>query len=231
MPDMSGPVATGRDSRYTLTIDDVADRYAHAGHPRTPRTVQRYCASGHLDAIKGSTLLGDKYFIDPESVSRHISQIEELVALQTRPSGLDTSRHDATPKPAPLVDDSARQGATVSPPVTVAATTENVAKPEPDQTRHVATAPTSDADTSRQDATDSAHVSRHVALLEREVERLVEDKQFLREQVRTKDQQIAALLERDKETNFLVQGLQKMLSPLLGYGRRAEPEEPPRPTM
>ena len=32
-----------------------------------------------------------------------------------------------------------------------------------------------------------------------------------------------ALLERDKETNYLVRGLQEMLSPLLGGGRRQDP--------
>ena len=41
---------------------------------------------------------------------------------------------------------------------------------------------------------------------------------FLRDQVGVKDTQIAALLERDKETNYLVRGLQTMLAPLLGRG-------------
>ena len=33
---------------------------------------------------------------------------------------------------------------------------------------------------------------------------------------------IAALLERDKETNYLVRGLQTMLAPLLGRGGNAD---------
>jgi hypothetical protein len=37
-----------------------------------------------------------------------------------------------------------------------------------------------------------------------------------------KDTQIAALLERDKETNYLVRGLQTMLAPLLGRGANAD---------
>ena len=49
---------------------------------------------------------------------------------------------------------------------------------------------------------------------------------FLRDQVGVKDTQIAALLERDKETNYLVRGLQTMLAPLLGRG--AEPHKPPQ---
>ena len=72
---------------------------------------------------------------------------------------------------------------------------------------------------SRPDATSPSDTSRYVAQLEREVARADEDKIFLRGQIKTKDEQIAALLERDKETNFLVRGLQQMLSPLLGAPR------------
>ena len=35
------------------------------------------------------------------------------------------------------------------------------------------------------------------------------------EEIKIKNQQIAALLERDHETNFLIRGLQTMLGPLL----------------
>lgn len=221
MPDASGPVATGRDNSYALTIDQAADLYARAGHPRTARSIQRYCASGHLDAVKETTMLGDKYFINAGSVSRHIAQIEELIALDNRSTGRGLSRPAATENTAPNLSDSARQDTTVSPPVAVAVATDRPANPEPDHGRQTPTPP---ADASRPDATEAGLVSRHVALLEREVERLTEDKIFLRDQVKTKDEQIAALLERDRETNFLVQGLQKMLAPLLGGGRREPPE-------
>jgi hypothetical protein len=65
-------------------------------------------------------------------------------------------------------------------------------------------------------------VSRYVAGLEREVERLLEDKKFDREQINTKDSQIAALLERDRETNILVRGLQQMIPQLLGIAPRQQ---------
>ena len=45
-----------------------------------------------------------------------------------------------------------------------------------------------------------------------------EQGEFFRHQIEVKDTQIAALLERDKETNYLVRGLQTMLAPLLGRG-------------
>ncbi len=59
-------------------------------------------------------------------------------------------------------------------------------------------------------------MSHHVGRLEIENE-------FLRRQIDVKDTQIAALLERDKETNFLIRGLQTMLAPLLGRGSEDEP--------
>ena len=51
--------------------------------------------------------------------------------------------------------------------------------------------------------------SRYVAALEREND-------FLRGQITVKDTQIGELTERARETNHLIAGLQKMLSPLLG---------------
>jgi hypothetical protein len=63
----------------------------------------------------------------------------------------------------------------------------------------------------RQDATAENFMTRYV-------DRIESENVFLREQVDRKDQQIEALLERDKETNFLVRGLQQMLTPLLGNG-------------
>jgi hypothetical protein len=90
-PDPPRQAATSPD-QYTLTIEEAAARYEHAGHPRTIRTIQRYCANGHLDSLRQETSFGDKYMITPESVARHIAQIAEL-ASTTR---LDLSRQAAT---------------------------------------------------------------------------------------------------------------------------------------
>ena len=89
---MSRQVATNTDTNYSLSIDDAAQLYARAGHPRTTRSIQRYCANGHLEAIKMATTLGDKYFINADSVARHISQIEELISLDQRAASRDLSR-------------------------------------------------------------------------------------------------------------------------------------------
>ena len=90
--DMPRLVATSPDE-YTLTIEEAAARYEHAGRPRTIRSIQRYCAKGHLDSLRQETTFGDKYLITPESVARHIAQIAELATATSRV----LSRQDPTP--------------------------------------------------------------------------------------------------------------------------------------
>src|SRR5579862_9154303 len=64
-------------------------------------------------------------------------------------------------------------------------------------------------------AATTSDVSRRVAADARVVELLERENLFLREQIAVKDKQIAEQLERAHETNSLVHGLQRMLSPLL----------------
>src|ERR1700684_3816549 len=91
--DLSRPVATTDDSDFTLTIEDALERYARAGLPRTPRSIQRYCAKGHLQCRLIETEFGEKYLIAPASVDKHIAYIEEVRLAATSP---DLSRHVAT---------------------------------------------------------------------------------------------------------------------------------------
>ncbi len=89
--DTARPAATDPDS-YALTIEDAALRYEHAGYPRTLRSIQRYCAKGHLDCLRQETTFGDRFMITPQSVARHIAQIDELAQATHR----DMPRPDAT---------------------------------------------------------------------------------------------------------------------------------------
>src|ERR1700686_3037347 len=91
--DLSRQVATSTDSDFTLTIDEALERYARAGLPRTPRSIQRYCAKGHLDCRRIETEFGEKYLISPSSLDKHIAYIEEVRPVAT---GRDTSRLVAT---------------------------------------------------------------------------------------------------------------------------------------
>src|ERR1700691_3338894 len=92
--DLSRPVATSDASYFTLTIDDALERYAKAGLPRTPRSIQRYCAKGHLECRLIETQFGEKYLIAPASVDKHIAYIEEVRPVAT---GRDVPRQVATP--------------------------------------------------------------------------------------------------------------------------------------
>src|SRR6202049_5338985 len=85
MDDMSGLAATTPDSDFTPSIDEALERYARAGLPRTPRSVQRYCAKGHLDCRRIETPSGEKYLISPASVDKHIAYIEEVRPVATSP--------------------------------------------------------------------------------------------------------------------------------------------------
>jgi hypothetical protein len=173
--DPSRLVATSSYSDFTLTIEDALALYAEAGIPRTPRSIQRYCAKQHLSSRRIETEFGEKYLITRASVEKHIAYIKEITPATSR----DLPRPAATTVAAENNDDMPRQEA----PTTI------------DQSRPAATIPLEE--------------SRYVASLEGQVE-------FLRGQVRVKDTQIAEMTERARETNVLIGGLQKKLTPLLG---------------
>jgi hypothetical protein len=184
--DSSRLAATTTDSEFSLSIDEALERYARAGLPRTPRSVQRYCAKGHLQCRLTETPFGEKYLITPESVDRHIAYIEEVrpdaaSRDETRQVATETAKQDESETVTPHADTSGE-------------------KPRP-----AATGPD----------------NRYVTRLESEVE-------FLRGQIVTKDSQIKELTERSRETNFLIQGLQTMLTPLLGRAQDT-PSDTPRP--
>ena len=194
--DSSRHVATDHDNEFTLSIEEVAERYAAAGHARTIRTLQRYCASGHLAAQKIATTTGDKYLVTPQSVARHLAQIEELQALDTVATDRDWSRHVATSVAAQ--QSASEQG-------TSQATSGDGGRP----------------------ASTTHDTSPYVARLEREVEQAKDERDFLREQIDRKDKTIDSLIERGRETNILVRGLQEMLTPLLGAPHREPPADRP----
>lgn len=186
--DPSRHAATSPD-QYSLSIEEAAARYERAGHPRTLRSIQRYCARGHLDCLRQETPFGEKYLITPESLARHIAQIAELAAI-----GSDMSRRVAAPV-APEMP---------SGPASTAAAT------SPDASRHAATA-------------------EFIDQLEKRLEEKDGEIGFLRSEVSIKNDQIKDLTERARETNHLIAGLQKMLTPLLG--RSAERADIPDTTQ
>src|SRR5258708_33985529 len=80
----SRPAATSSDIDFTLTIEDALALYAQAGIPRTPRSIQRYCAKQHLFSRRVETEFGEKYLITRASVEKHIAYIKEVTPRTSR---------------------------------------------------------------------------------------------------------------------------------------------------
>jgi hypothetical protein len=174
--DLSRHAATTLDSDFTLSIDEAAALYERAGHPRTPRSIQRYCAKGHLDYRRMETPFGEKFLINLASVTKHIAYIEEVKPAAT---GRDLSRHAATD---------------------VAGENNEIVL--------------------RHEAATETQLSRPVAADTRIIELLERENEFLRSQVGVKDAQIGELQERAHKTNALINGLQRLLAPLLAAPER-----------
>jgi hypothetical protein len=86
------PVAPTDEHGYLLSVEEAADRYAAAGHPRTIRAIQKYCRRSDLESQKVETTYGERYLITPASIDRHIAMIIE----RSQASGLEQPRPAAT---------------------------------------------------------------------------------------------------------------------------------------
>ena len=187
---MSRPAATSSDTDYTLSLGEVSDRYAKAGHPRTLRSLQRYCVNGHLDAQKIATATGDKFLVTSLSVARHIAQIEELTALEPDATGRDAPRQVATPF--------------------VSQQSDNKEEPSPstgdDRPRQAATS----SDNDLRQKTESA-TSRYVEQLEKRIEEKDDVIGMLRGELSQRNDELVRRNERERETNILIRGLQNLV--------------------
>src|SRR5579864_1288980 len=176
MDEQPRPDANGDERAYTLTVDDALLRYEAAGHGRTPRAIQKYCARGDLDCIKEDTEYGQRYRITPGSVARHLEQIEQV----SQAKGRERSRPDANIRPNEIESSAAENdGASVR-------------------------------EQSRPDATEAHYVGQ----LEKRLDEKDGEISFLRSEIAVKNEQIKEQTARAQETNVLIQGLQKMLTPL-----------------
>ena len=61
------------DHQYSLSVDQTAELYAVAGHPRTIRAIQKYCALTKLDCHKVETETGEISLWCPYFVERDIA--------------------------------------------------------------------------------------------------------------------------------------------------------------
>jgi hypothetical protein len=186
MTDDTPRQAQASRDEYSLTITDVAARYEATGFPRTIRTLQRYCAKGHLDSVRQETPFGEQFLITPASVARHLAQIAEFAAAISR----DEPRLATADVAAPIKT-----------PNDPAAPATGDDRSRPAATDHNETPPVAPA---------------YIEQLEKRLGEKDGEIQFLRSEVSVKNDQIKDLTERARETNHLIARLQKMLTPLLG---------------
>lgn len=202
MPGHGRPQQDNDQLRHTLTIHEVSTRLTAAGVPRSERSIKRYCETGFLDAKKVPGPTGEQWFVAPAALPKLIGELEQWKV-----------QREGHVRPQQATSDS------VIPETSTNSGTATAGHSRPQQA-------TSDTETSTDSRRGAPDTTGHATHLEREVEGLREDREFLREQIKVKDTQIASLLERDRETNILIRGLQEMLTPLLGAPRR-EPPVPP----
>ena len=184
MDEQPRPDANNDERAYTLTVEEAAARYEAAGHARTMRAIQKYCARGDLDCIKEETTYGQRYRITPGSVARHIEQIEQV----SQAPGRGHPRTDASVRvPEVLSEMEHHDDASVR-----------------EQPRPV------------------APDDRYVGLLESENVFLRDQIDRKDHQIEQRDTQIEAMIERDRETNILIEQLQRRIPMLAQPERRAD---------
>ena len=81
---------------FTMTVEDAASILFQAGFEREERTIQRWCSSGKLKAIKDHAS-GDRYLIDPHSVDDMVATLvaeRERQEAARRRASAKSSRHE-----------------------------------------------------------------------------------------------------------------------------------------
>src|SRR5438132_12059323 len=104
MPDESNDqIDSGQDmsrqldpSKYTLSAEEASRLFFNAGVPRSPRTIDRYCKSGHLVCPKIDTERNEKYLITQDSVTARITELQQVVPSRHVKTQRDMSGHGDT---------------------------------------------------------------------------------------------------------------------------------------
>lgn len=182
-----------------LTVQDTVTYCQSKGLSRTPKTIRKWALrSQNLEAGSGDVVSRSQ---DTENGFRWLIERNSLDVKIAQEREFDTRKRSETFVPNLLepVETGADEGATVQPNESVAEPVSTSAYPS----EAVHTLPHPDAS--------------YLAFLEKQLDRA-------HQQIDVKDRQIDALLERDRETNVLIQGLQSGLSRLLNRlpGREQE---------
>jgi hypothetical protein len=179
-----------------ITITEAETRFRAAGLPRHPKSIERYCRVGSLRCKKEYGANGFQYLIEAASADELIEFLKQAHHIG------NTAEHAPASSVALRKNqqaDSEERGSHTLPPAPASSDMPHEENP-----------------TEQTGASSSA--LRYVQQLEKRLDEKDGEIGFLRSEVAVKNDQIKDLTERARETNHLIAGLQKMLTPLLGRG-------------
>jgi hypothetical protein len=183
-----------------LTVPEAAAYCAEKGLSRNIKTVRRWAQRSHAKPENAEVLVheqdtenGFRYVIERESLDRKIAQELDFEAQRTQ---ADRPAHGPTGPDTPA-----------QPPI------ENVAELQDRTDAHTSATVRTEQDTPVRKL-DVASIGDdflkdQIAQKDRQIDEL-------NDQLRRKDEHVSAMLERDKETNILINGLQEALTQSLG---------------
>jgi hypothetical protein len=179
-----------------ITVTEAEARFRAAGLPRHPKSIERYCRVGSLRCKKEYGANGFQYLIEATSA-------DELIEFLKQAHHIGNAAEHA--------------------PVSSVTLPENhPANSEERSVRMLPPAPAGSDKFVEETPTEQTGASsgslRYVQQLEKRLDEKDGEIGFLRSEVAVKNDQIKDLTERARETNHLIAGLQKMLTPLLGRG-------------
>jgi hypothetical protein len=185
-----------------ITIVEAETRFRAAGLPRHPKSIERYCRVGSLRCKKEYGANGFQYLIEPTSADELIEFLKQAHHIR------NTAEH------APASSGVLREN--------------EQANSEEHGSHTLPPAPASsdmfDKENHAEHAGARSDTFQYVQQLEKRLDEKDGEIGFLRSEVAVKNDQIKDLTERARETNHLIAGLQKMLTPLLGRSADPRPE-------
>lgn len=189
-----------------LSVTEAVAYCTHRGLSRTAKTIRKWAArsvahpeQAEISARREDTENGFRWVVGQSSLNR---KIDEELEFEARKLGEQVLMSPDSSEPVPtgsLMETKDEPGAHTSEPVTPGA---NPSGPE-----------------------DKAVIGEHEAFLKEQV--VEKDRQIakMHEQLERRDEQIMTMLERDRETNILIKGLQRTLEHTLGLEALQEGSE------
>ena len=200
---------------YPLSVDDIRSKLFTLGISKSKDSIQRYCREGTLTCVKLGMLR--RYYATEASVDALIETLQN-----DAPSSDGMQHHEHTDRLMQVRDDGDDGAIQLHAPASMENPTQNnelhaaaLTDIQPDTAASIGTQ-VLEVSESGKDAGDGRADVRNVGDNRQILDFLKEQIRVKDEQIKVKDEQIAAMLERDRETNILIRGLQDRIGDAFG---------------